>query len=183
MEKIKNLVVRLKSRCRSMFVRPDGTIWMNARQYAKANKWKEVLPANPHTAEAAAALFDPLQDPDLQAYINNNFAPSFPLYILDGKQVVSASFPQYLEWTMAHPDGHVLNKTYVRGLYEVSTVFLLAGNSLRDGTRLFETMVFSVSSNDPAGYDLYQVRCDTYDEAETQHNQVVADLTTALSVH
>ena len=60
--------------------------------------------------------------------------------------------------------------------YQVSTVWLgIVG-------QIFETMVFARGPSDPAGMDMYQIRCDNLIEAERQHGSTVVALNKKLGL-
>lgn len=98
------------------------------------------------------------------------------LYILDGKKPVNVTdLVEWSRWCHANETLRQVDKTVVcadpRNPVGVSTVFLTIDHRVCDGPPLlFETMVFGGDRNG------YVRRCSTWEQAETQHAQVVAML-------
>ncbi len=89
-------------------------------------------------------------------------------YILDGKNVKSASLEEWAKW-FETAERHVA-KTTINDNVNVSTVFLGLDHSFGDGPPLlFETMIFG------GKHDQYQERFETWEQAETGH-QVAVEL-------
>jgi hypothetical protein len=100
---------------------------------------------------------------------------SMGLYVLRGREPVKIDDP--MVWALEGGNGRRNHTWRVAldqvGEYEVSTVFL--GIDMSHGWGgppiLFETMVFG-----PDGYQSDCFRCSTYDEAERQHENMVAEV-------
>jgi hypothetical protein len=95
------------------------------------------------------------------------------LWILDDRKPVKAT--STLQWALFMKSGdRIVAKTIV-GLNEVSTVFLGLdhGWSPHGPALFFETLVFPKCE--------YMRRCTTWEQAEKQHEQVVASLRAVLT--
>ena len=85
------------------------------------------------------------------------------------------------EWSLQFGDEEYrrVDETWVNGqfyTYHISTVWLgIEGH-------LFETMVFSRGTADPAKMNNYQIRCDNLIEAERQHGSTVVALNKKLGL-
>ena len=85
------------------------------------------------------------------------------------------------EWSLQFNDEEYrrVDETWIEGkfyVYQVSTVWLgIEG-------QIFETMVFSRSTADPARMNNYQIRCFTLEEAERQHGSTVVALNQKLGI-
>jgi hypothetical protein len=88
-------------------------------------------------------------------------------YILDGKNVVSASLEEWAQWY--ETADRAVAKTSISDEVNVSTVFLGLDHSFGDGPpQLFETMIFG------GEHDQYQERFETWEQAEAGHKVAVS---------
>jgi hypothetical protein len=82
------------------------------------------------------------------------------------KQIVPCTVEEFSDWTLSAHDKHRVAETTVGDAW-ISTVFL--GISASAKPRLFETMIF-----DHPGWEGFQWRYATYEEAVKGHELIVA---------